>query len=95
MRAIFDTAINDGAIRCEEIISQPYANAAFSAGLVKGIEPDTLYLQFSRDGEEPWTVFLRPDEALAIVWVLSGSLWSKSMMEMDDVPVGNVRDGVR
>lgn len=62
----------------------PYENKEFSAGIVKGLEPDTVYLRIDRDDGKPTTIMLRPDEALAVLHVLSGALWSKLILEVDD-----------
>lgn len=56
--------------------NQPYTNASFSAGLVEGAGPDTVYFRQDKDDEEPLIILLRPDEMQAIVWVCSGALWS-------------------
>ena len=48
---------------------QPYSNCEISAGLIKKLEPDTIYLRFDRDGQKPTTYMLRPDEAVAIIHV--------------------------
>ena len=79
----FEVHMEDGRVaQCWQAASQPYSDCVFSAGLVKGIEPDTLYLQLARDGEErALTLFLRPDEMLAITWICNGALWSQVMME--------------
>jgi len=79
----FDVELDDGRIaHCWQAQSQPYQGCTFSAGLVEGIEPDTVYLQLARDGEdEPLTLFLRPDEMLAITWICNGTLWSQAIME--------------
>jgi len=75
----------EGTIKCYEMASQPYTNASFSAGLVVGAEPDTVYLRHDKDGEEPLIILLRPDELQAIQWVCAGALWSLEMAEdMDD-----------
>lgn len=60
-------------------VFQPYQDCEISAGLIKGLEPDTIYLRFDRSNNKPTTFFLRPDEALAIIHVLSGALWSNSI----------------
>lgn len=65
----------------EELIAQPYRNCTFSAGFVTGHPIDTLYVRLSRDGEEPTTILLRPDEAAAIAWCLTGALWSERMRQ--------------
>ena len=61
-------------------VVQPYQDCEISSGLIKGLEPDTIYLRFDRNNSKPTTFFLRPDEALAIVHVLSGALWSDSIL---------------
>jgi len=85
------TPTNDGAdrmfiahmgeytLKCEPMVSQPYSNCIIDAGMVEGHPVDTIYLRFQREAEEPTIFFLRKDEALAIIWVLSGTLWSDSM----------------
>ena len=55
---------------------QPYQGCEISAGLVDGLGVDTIYLRFDRDNDKPTTYVFRPDEALAIINVLSGALWS-------------------
>ena len=83
----FEVTLADERIaHCWQALEQPYEGARFSAGLVTGAEPDTVYLQIEKDGAEPLTLFLRPDEVLALIWVASGALWSRDMMEnADDV----------
>ena len=78
----FDVELDDGRIaRCWQAQAQPYADAEFSAGLVEGIEPDTLYLRLEKVEDEPLTLFLRPDELKALIWVAAGALWSQDMIE--------------
>lgn len=72
---------------CAEVSSQPYADCEFSAGVVDGIPPDVIYLRMERDDEDPTTFFFRPDEALAVLHVLSGALWTNEMR----VPDGRCR----
>ena len=72
----FDHTLDDGRVaKCWQATSQPYADCEFSAGLVEGIEPDTLYLRLLRDGDD-WMIFLRPNEMQAIAWICNGALWS-------------------
>jgi len=81
----FEVTLADGRMaHCRQALEQPYEDCTFSAGLVEGAEPDTVYLRVRRDGEEPLTLFLRPDEVLALVWVASGALWSAEMLAMDE-----------
>lgn len=71
------------AAHCWESGRQEYTDCVFSAGLVSGIEPDTIYLRLMRD--EPTTLFLRPDEAQAIITILSGALWSSQIADLQEV----------
>lgn len=65
-------------LQLTELIRQEYSgnNCIFSAGSVEGHATDSLYLKLEKDGEAPTTILLRPDEAAAIVWCLSGVLWA-------------------
>jgi len=73
----FPVELDDGRVaRCWEAQRQPYTNCVLSAGLVNGIEPDTVYLRMDKENEEPLTLFLRPDEMQALAWLLNGTLWS-------------------
>lgn len=65
-----------GEVILHETTRQPYANCCFSAGLTERHPIDTVYLRFEREGEEPTTILLRADEALAVVYVLTGAVWS-------------------
>ena len=65
-----------------EIAAQPYTDAKFSAGFVSGHPVDTMYLRFERDGQEPTTVLLRPDEMAAVMHVTAGVLWSHCIAEV-------------
>ena len=80
----FEVDTAKGKARCWHLINQPYADCDFSAGMVAGAEPDTLYFRLVRDGEEPLTILLRPDEMLAIIWVCSGALWSQTVLDDED-----------
>ena len=63
--------------QCWRVMMQEYDNCEISAGIVSGLEPDVIYLRFDKD--ESTTILLRKDEALAIVYVLSGTLWSSEI----------------
>ena len=65
----------------EETGEQPYTDTRFSAGLVEGHAHDTIYLKLERENEEPLTLLLRRDEALAVIWLLGGALWSERIQE--------------
>lgn len=62
-------------VECTPLARQPYLDCFIEAG-VTDHTVDTIYLRFSRDGEEPTTIFLRPDEAAAVCWTLSGAVYS-------------------
>ncbi len=64
----------------EETGRQSYTDTAFSAGLVRGHEHDTIYLKLER-AADPLTLLLRRDEALAVIWLLGGALWSEEVIE--------------
>ena len=77
----FEIPLSNGRVAaCWEAQHQEYQDCVISAGLVEGIPPDAFYLRFARSGEEPTTIFMRSDEALAIVFCVSGALWSADIM---------------
>ncbi len=62
-----------------ELNRQPYKNMEVSSGFVQGNSPikDGIYLKFRHDNpEKNMSVYLTVDEAQAIVWTLSGTVWS-------------------
>lgn len=74
-----------------EIIRQEYGenNCIVRGGYVEGENKppvDTIFLRLEKDGVEPTTLLLRPDEMQAIAWVASGTIWSHLMgsKEPDD-----------
>lgn len=80
----FDITVSSGReAHCWQACSQEYKDCKWSAGLVEGIEPDTLYLRLDSEEEEPLILFLRPDEMLAILSVCAGAMWSQEMLVMD------------
>ena len=77
----FKVVLDDGReAYCWVAQSQSYSNCVFSAGLVEGIPPDDYFIQVAREGEEPTYLFLRKDEVMAMLFCLSGALWSKEMI---------------
>jgi len=77
----FDIKLDEDRLAsCWRAAVQSYQNCEFSAGLVSGIPPDTIYLRLDKNERGPTTIFLTPDEALAIINVLTGALWSKEIM---------------
>jgi len=83
-RLAAEALLGEGTIKCWETNSQPYTNARFSAGLVEGAEPDTVYFRQDKDGEEPLIILLRLDEMEAVVYVCSCALWSHAVIEDED-----------
>ncbi len=70
-------AFEEDGLLFTEVIRQEYKgnNCVVSAGFVEGENKppvDVIYLRLSKDSVEPTTLLLRPDEAGAINWVLSG-----------------------
>jgi hypothetical protein len=59
------------------VISQPYTNCVFRAGLCEGADVDTVYIEMERDGERDVLLLLRPDEMAALVYCMGGALYSK------------------
>jgi len=69
-------------IRYEEQERIDYIGAKFAAGRIynnKETPQDVLYLEFSKEGQTPWIFDLTIDEAEAIIYVLSGALWSNEI----------------
>lgn len=71
-----NTTWTDDNLTFTEVIKQAYANCVFSAGLVEGHPVDTMYLNLERDGKRDVLLLLRPDEAAALAWCLTGVLWT-------------------
>jgi len=67
----------------QEMVKQPYENCCISAGFVFNHPVDTLYFKMLR-GEEDFTIVLRPDEAAALAWCLTGVLWSDAMRALTE-----------
>lgn len=68
----------------KETIRQEYGgnNCIIRGGYVEGNNKppvDTIFLRLEKDGVEPTTLLLRPDEIQAIAWVASGVIWSHLM----------------
>jgi hypothetical protein len=67
-------------VKCSPVGRQEYSNCYIESGTVKGHPTDTIYLKVCNDDmPEPSILLLRPDEAEAIIWVLSGVLWNQEM----------------
>jgi hypothetical protein len=78
-----DVTLLDGRVaHCVEAQAQEYQNCKISAGLVDGIEPDTVYFRFQKEQDEPTYFFLRPDEATALIYCLSGAVWSGQIQRL-------------
>ena len=74
----------EGGMVFTELIRQPYQNFAMSAGTVEGAGVDTVFLEMGdKDDGTPGSMYLlRPDEAMAMIWCLSGALWGQEMDRM-------------
>lgn len=73
-----------GELTYTELIRQEYSNMHFSAGTVEGHPVDTLYLRIEREGDHVLFVLLRPDEAAAIAWCMSGVVWSDLLAKLPE-----------
>lgn len=75
----------NGAFR--ELVRQEYTgnNCVFSGGAVEGAPhpDDVYYLRWSKDGVEPTTLLLRPDEVAAVAWLCAGLLWGHTIEEKE------------
>ena len=80
---LFEIKLRESIVRqpvtLEKVTEQPYDDAMFRAGLVDGHDIDTIYFEVEREGRPELTMLLRSDEALALIWVLTGALWSEQM----------------
>lgn len=77
----FIESLNGECVECFPLCRQPYINCYIEAGSTS--HPiDTIFLRFNRDNDDPTTYFLRPDEAIAISWVLNGAVWSTLLEEV-------------
>lgn len=71
-------------IEYQETGRQPYGgnDCVFSAGLCDGHPIDSMYIRLERGTEEPIMILFRPDEMMALGWLINGALWSWQMREM-------------
>jgi len=74
----------ENGLSFREVIRLEYGGnrCIFSAGFVSGKKKpkvDVVYVRCEKDGVEPTTLLLRPDEAQALAWVASGVVWSHLM----------------
>ena len=73
-----------------ELCKQEYSNCHIAAGSVEGAThpEDTIYLEFSSKADQPESgsvmLLMRLDEAMAALWVLSGSIWSLLMSNLPE-----------
>jgi hypothetical protein len=79
-----DVIIEEGGLTYYETIRQEYGgnNCKFSAGFVKGANKppeDTMYIRLEKDGVEPTTLLLTPDEMQVLAWISTGAIWSHLM----------------
>lgn len=74
----------ENGLEFKEIIRQEYAgnNCIIRAGFVEGDSKpkvDKMFLRLEKDGVEPTTLLLRPDEMQIIAWLAAGVIWSHLM----------------
>jgi hypothetical protein len=70
-------------VECLEVDRRMYANnKGFSSGLAKGLpHGDNYYLRHHKDKrQDDMFLFLRHDEAVVIIELLAGSLWSRDIL---------------
>ena len=77
----FDVELADGRVaHCWHNDGVGFANhAEISAGLCEGLEPDNYYFCFERDGD-PAYYFLRRDEVMAVIWMLSFMMFTAEII---------------
>lgn len=78
----------ENGLEFKEVVRQEYAgnNCVIRAGFVEGgnkPQVDTTFLRLEKDGEEPTTLLLRPDEMQIIAWLAAGVIWSHLMNEKE------------
>ncbi len=76
----------ENGLEFKEVIRQEYAgnHCIIRAGFVEGEnkpEVDTTFLRLEKDGVEPTTLLLRPDEMQIIAWLAAGVIWSHLINE--------------
>ncbi len=89
----FEHTLEDGRVaRLAMLSGHFYSNSDITAGYAEGIEPDIIYLSLVR-GDDVTLLFLRPDEAQAVVHVLSGAMtaYLVDCIEADDA-IDNLLD---
>ena len=85
---------DDGSMYSEVVRRELGGGRVLSAGFVSGTsapEDDTIYVMLERERTLLLVLSLRSDEAQALVWVLSGLLWSRpdhdaGQRDTDDAP---------
>ena len=84
---LFEMELRAGVVKqqitLESVCEQPYEGACFRAGRVEGHDVDEMYFELEREGKPQLTVLLRDDEALALIWVMSGAVWSGMIGEKE------------
>lgn len=74
----------EDGVNFHELIRQEYDgnSCIIRGGFVEGENKpsvDTIFLRLEKEGVEPTTLLLRPDEMQAIAWIASGTVWSHLM----------------
>lgn len=83
--SVTDVQFTDGVHTFTEVIAQEYAgnDCKFSAGFTDH-PVDTIYLRIEKPGVDATLLLLRPDEAAALAWCLSGVLYSLHLQDVAD-----------
>lgn len=84
----FMVSWEDKNITLTPVSRQDYENCFFEAGIAEGHPTDALYLRLGRTNEEPSIIFLRPDEMMALIWCMSGTVWSTMMSMLEESNAG-------
>jgi len=80
-QSVVDLVWQEDEFTFTEVIRQAYTDTVLSAGMVEGHPVDTLYLKLERNGHIDTFLLLRPDEAAALAWCLTGVLWSDALVK--------------
>jgi hypothetical protein len=79
----FTRYVNGVEVLFKKIQSQEYFNGEIRVGILDDSQqPDSLYFTFDFEGQMPVTITLRPDEANALISMLSHCLMLKNLNDM-------------
>jgi hypothetical protein len=78
----FDVKLAGGQVaQCTSLFRVTYTNLVISTGYAEGAGDDPIYLRIERvdDPELVTTLFMRPDEMMAVVQAATAILWNMSI----------------